>query len=106
MSRRQVVQRAVAQLPSWDPTTQSRTRGESALSSLEPLHRQSSPDHGSFWNMGLESPTRIGGFVLYDDVHTQPAEVETALERMLEIVERLSSPEDWGKSAGFVQSLK
>lgn len=97
---------AVRQLLSWDPTTQSRARGESALSNLEPLHRQSSPDHGFFWNMGLESPTRIGGFVLYDDVHTQPAEVEMALERMLEIAEQLAKPENWDNSVGFVQSLE
>lgn len=95
---------AVRQLLSWDPTTQSRAQSGPASRILELLDRRSFPDHGFLWNLGLESPTRIGGFVIYDDVHLCAGEVGVALDRVLEIVKRLTEPENWEKSVGLIQS--
>ncbi|KAH0172870.1 hypothetical protein KCU67_g1543, partial [Aureobasidium melanogenum] len=90
-------------LLSWDPTTASRAQSSRpALESLELVDRRSFPDHGFLWNLGLESPTRIGGFVLYDDVHLSASEVEDALERVLEIAEWLTESENWDKPVGVV----
>ena len=73
---------AARQLVSWDPSTQRRAQAKSQQqrSSLELQSRGLFLNYGLFWDFGLESPTRIAAFALYDDVHLVRGEVQGFLE--------------------------
>ena len=55
-----------------------------------------------FWNIGLESPTRIAAFAMYDDVHMVRGEVELFLERIRGFVEWLADGANWERVVGEV----
>ena len=63
-------------------------------------------DFGLFWNFGLESPTRIAAFALYDDVHLVRREVEGFLEQVKGFVEWLAEGGNWGREVREVALME
>jgi hypothetical protein len=68
----------------WDPSTQWRAQAKLKQHKqfLELQSRDVFLDYGLFWDFGLESPTRITAFAMYDDVHLVKGEVEGFLRRI------------------------
>lgn len=61
-------------------------------------------DLGLMWNFGLTGPSKIAGFVIYDNVHPGHGEVVSALTRVFQIVEWLAEPENWPRDlSGILQ---
>jgi hypothetical protein len=91
---------AARQLVSWDPSTQRRAQSKQRFIELQ--SRGLFLDYGLFFNFGLESPTRIAAFAMYDDVHLVMGEVEGFLERIRGFVEWLADGGNWGREVGEV----
>jgi acyl carrier protein len=89
---------AARQLVSWDPSARRRAHSQQRL--LEQLDRQAFLDYALFWNFGLESPSRMTAFALYDDVHLTRSEVEAALHSMQTLIEKLSEAGNWEQPIG------
>jgi hypothetical protein len=88
----------------WDPSTQRRAQAKLQQEKrfLELQRRAFFGDFGLFWNFGLESPTRIAAFAMYDDVHLVRGEVERFLERIRGFVEWLADGGNWERVVGVV----
>jgi hypothetical protein len=95
---------AARQVVTWDPSTQRRAQAKLQQEKLflELQSRGVFLDFALFWNSGLESPTRIAAFAMYDDVHLVRGEVEGFLERIKGFVERLADEGSWERAVGEV----
>jgi hypothetical protein len=89
---------AARQVVSWDPSTKRQAQSQHRL--LEQLDRQTHIDYGLFWNFGLENPTRVKVFAMYDDVHLRGSDVVAALESVQGLIEKLSESGNWDQPVG------